>query len=161
VELYTPCLDRVAAMAWKDLKDGVSKTAVGRVTSYLPSISLCSYTKPLSTDGLLANGQPQASRFHVPIAWRKLDQMPTSQGNSWCSMRTLVPSGPSSWPPKTRARRSRAWWRSTSQLSIVVMLSARPQTERPSSRIKPNKTSPLTTTSTNKWESCSALGPRY
>jgi hypothetical protein len=34
----------------------------------LPSISLCSYTNPLSTEGLNANGQAHASKFHVPIA---------------------------------------------------------------------------------------------
>jgi hypothetical protein len=68
VELCTPCLGRVEAMAWKGLQDGVSKTTVGEPEYYLPSISLCSYTKPLSTDGLPANGQPQASRFQVPIA---------------------------------------------------------------------------------------------
>jgi hypothetical protein len=131
------------------------------VESNSPSISLCSYTKPLLIEGLAANGQAHASKFQVPIACRKLEKMPMSHGNSWCSMRTFVPSGPSSWPPRTRARRSSAWWRSTSQLSIVVMLRARPQIERPRRRTRPKSTRPFTTTRMKRWESWRALGPRY
>lgn len=78
------CRGRVGATVWRDLVRGVSIASICVRGLYVvvPSISLCSYTKPLSMDGLAAKGQPHASRFHVPMAWRKLDQMPMSHGNS-------------------------------------------------------------------------------
>ena len=125
-----------------------------------PSNSFTSNHNPLDSDGDLASGHSQVSGPpHMP--WTTFFQMPTSYGNSCLTIRTLIPSGPSRYPPRVFARRSSVSCLSISQLSIVVTFVANDQPVRRNMIDKANSVIELSMNSRNSVIRSVMDGPRY
>ena len=95
------------------------------------------------------------------MPWTMFFQMPTSYGNSCFTIRTLIPSGPSRYPPSVFARRSSVSCLSISQLSIVVTFVANDQLVRRNMIDKANSVIELRTNSRNSVIISVTDGPRY
>jgi len=126
----------------------------------LPSNPLTSNAKAESFVGVGANGHSQ-SRNVPPIPCLMFCSIPISYGNSCLETFTLVPSGPSRYPPNALARRTSVLCLSISQPSMVVTLAPKHHTLR-------TKRSPITKSAkqfaankTKKTIICVTLGPRY
>ena len=95
------------------------------------------------------------------MPWTMFFQMPTSYGNSCFTIRTLIPSGPSRYPPSVFARRSSVSCLSISQLSMVVTFVTNDQLVRRNMMDKANSVIELSTNSRNSVIISVTDGPRY